>query len=761
MRQARYTSIALTAGLLALPLAACGGGGGGGGGSIITPTPPAPPPPTPPTPPPTQPPPLPPQSAREYTLNWGVADTKVYSAWQAGATGQGVTVAVIDSGIDMDHPDLAANISPRSTDVVIGRNSPEGPDRHGTRVAGFIAAPFNSRGTVGVAFNASIMSIRAEVSDCTDPEDDVCFKSSDLVRAIDYAVANGARIVNMSLGGEGPLGAAFEAALKRGVDAGVIFAIASGNEEGTSPEWPGRYASDPRFAGAIIVVGAHGPDGAMATFSNRAGVSQNVYISAPGSEVVGDCEDSCWRMGGTSFASPVVAGAMALLKEAFPNLTGREIVEILLRTAADAGDTGTDIVWGRGKLDIAAAFRPVGATSTPSATSATPVGLGTPPGAYVGGPFGDALGRTTGLATIAYDEYERLFKVNVADAYRTAPRQSFQSETVRPMVQSTVTTLGPVGTYLSLAASVPAPEPEPILARNTLYNAPWTGTEERREALFEVSTGAMSFSAWQGEGGARSPFRTRAGDGFAALAQSDHAVRGVMSFDAGDQGLFIVSADSGSGDRRTPLQPIQREAASYARMGVDWRTAQGGLAFSLGSVDEKMGPLGTYMPLNSDLALPSQTKFTALGGDIRLNERLTLTGEVGLGRTEIDGRFLTLADKAISSSWNFGLQASCKGWWSGCSALMWEISQPLRIESGTFEATLADVPLDYFDPVTFSRRRFSATPTGREIDMSVRSLHALPDGSSLQLHATAIRDEQHRRDAKPGYAFMAVWQRNF
>jgi len=207
-----------------------------------------------------------------------------------------------------------------------------------------------------------------------------------------------------------------------------------------------------------------------------------------------------------------------------------------------------------------------------------------------------------------------------------------------------------------------------------------------------------------------------------------------------------------------PLQPIQREAAAYARMGIDWRTAQGGLAFSLGSVDEKMGPLGTYMPLNSDLALPSQTKFTALGGDIRLNERLTLTGEVGLGRTEIDGRFLTLADKAISSSWNFGLQASCKGWWSGCSTLMWEISQPLRIESGTFEATLADVPLDYFDPVTFSRRRFSATPSGREIDMSVRSLHALPDGSSLQLQATAIRDEQHRRDAKPGYAFMAVWQ---
>nr|WP_292052459.1 S8 family peptidase [Brevundimonas sp. UBA5866] len=715
-----------------------------------------------PPPPPPPPPPIPGSSAGEYTRNWGVAGSNVYAAWQAGATGRGVTVAVVDSGIDMDHPDLSANISPLSTDVVVGRNSPEGPDRHGTRVASFIASPFNGRGTVGVAFNASIMSIRADVSDCAKEDQEFCFRSADLVRSIDYAIANGAKIVNMSLGGEGQLGSAFEAALKRGVDAGIIFAIAAGNEAGDNPEWPGRYASDPRFAGSIIVVGAHGQNGAMASFSNKAGVSQNVYISAPGSDVIGDCDDtSCWRLGGTSFASPVVAGAMALLKEAFPNLTGREIVEIILRTASDAGDTGTDTTWGRGKLDIAAAFRPIGQTSTPSATGATAIGLGTTPGTWLGGPFGDAMQRTGSMATIAYDEYERLFKVNAADVYRSAPRRSYQPETPRPMAQSTVAALGPAGTYLSLAAAVPMPEPEPVIQRYDLYSAPWMGTEDRREALFEVSTSNLSFAAWQGEGGARSPFRTRAGDGFASLAQVDHAVRGVMSFNTGDNSHIILSADSGSGDRRLPLQSLERDAATYGRMGLDWRFANGGLAFSLGQVEEKMGPLGTYMPMSSDLALPSSTRFTALGGDVRLSERLTLTGEVGMGRTDIDGRFLSLSQAAVSSSWNLGLQASCKGWWTGCSTLTWEISQPLRVESGTFEATLADIPLDYFDPVTFSRRRFSAAPSGRQIDMSMRSLHELPGGSVLQLEATAIRDEQHRRDAKPGYALMALWRRGF
>src|SRR5690606_41596600 len=200
-----------------------------------------------------------------------------------------------------------------STDIVAGRNEREGEDRHGTRVASVIAAPFNNYGTVGVAFNSTILSVRADVSDCTDPDDTVCFKSSDLARALDYAVQNGARVINLSLGGESTLGAQFEAALLRAINAGVVFAIASGNEEGANPEWPGRYASDPRFAGAIIVTGAHDQAQQTAAFSNRAGVSQNAFLSAPGGDVIVDCEDGgCWRGNGPACAPPAAAGAVRL-----------------------------------------------------------------------------------------------------------------------------------------------------------------------------------------------------------------------------------------------------------------------------------------------------------------------------------------------------------------------------------------------------------------------------------------------------------------
>lgn len=671
-----------------------------------------------------------------------------------------MTVAVVDSGIKLNHQDLGVNISPLSTDIVPGRNRPEGADDHGTSVASIIAAPFNNYGTVGVAFNATIMSIRADVSDCTDPDDKICFRSSDLTRSLDYAVQNGARIINLSLGGEGRLGSQFEAALQRAVNAGVVFAVAAGNEAGVNPEWPGRYASDPRFAGSIIVVGAHDRARQLGDFSNRAGVSQGAYLTAPGVEVVFNCEgDQCWKGGGTSFASPAVAGALALLLEAFPNLTGREAVDILLRTGADLGDAGTDIIFGRGALDIVRAFQPVGATASPMAAGQS-VNIAVEPGVHVGGPFGDALSRTGALGTIAYDEYERLFRVDLGAAYGPAPRRSYQPSNPTPMQQSQVTLDTPGGTRLSLAAATPVATPEPVAARYSPYDAPWLGDETRGEALFDVQAGRLSFAAWQGQGGARSPFRSGSGDGFVALSQADHALRGALNF-----GALTFSAESGSGDRRAPLRPVERDASTYARAGLDWRAENGGLSFSLGALDERMGPLGAYLPTQSDFALPSRTRFAAVGADVDLGRGFTLSGEAGFGRTELEGRFLHLSAPALSSTWRASLQSACPTWSFakalGCRSLTWEISQPLRIEDGTFSAYLADAPLDYFDPVTFSERRFSAAPSGRQIDFSVRSLHALPGGSWLQLEAVASREEQHRAGAPTGYALLGSWRRGF
>src|SRR5690606_34564903 len=265
---------------------------------------------------------------------------------------------------------------------------------------------------------------------------------------------------------------------------------------------------------------------------------------------------------------------------AFPNLTGREAVDILLRTGREAGDPGTDIVYGRGLLDIARAFQPVGATSAPMANGAA-VNIALEPGAHVGGPFGDALGRTGALSTIAYDEYERLFRVDLSAAYGPAPRRSYQPRNPTPMQQSQVTLDAPGGTRRSPDLATPVAVPEPVVARYTPFDAPWLGDETRSEALFDVQAGRLSLTAWQGQGGASSPFRSGSGDGFVALTQADHALRGAMKF-----GALTFSAESGSGDRRAPLRPVEHDASTYARAGLDWRFAsgeqdRGGLSFNL------------------------------------------------------------------------------------------------------------------------------------------------------------------------------------
>ncbi|MFN3352871.1 MAG: S8 family peptidase [Brevundimonas sp.] len=686
-----------------------------------------------------------------------MANTRAISAWNAGATGAGITVAVVDTGIDFDQPDLDANISPLSTDVVPGRNQPQGDDRHGTRVAGVIASEFNGFGTIGVAYDSTIMSIRADISDCDDPDDTACFSSQDLTRAIDYAVANGAKVINLSLGGDSPLGFGFESALLRAVQAGVVIAAASGNDGDPNPSWPGRYASDPRFLGGVIVVGSHDANDVISDFTSRAGVSAANFISAPGDEVITDCDSTgCWRISGTSFASPHVAGALALLLQAFPNLTGREAVDILLRSARDAGEPGTDSTYGRGLLDIARAFQPIGATSTPQ-SSGRAVSVLPEPGAHLGGAFGGAIGGADGLTTIAYDEYERLFTVNLGSVYRTAPRRSFQPETPEPSRTATVSGVAPFGARLSLTATAPAPVEAPSFPRDTPFSARWLGAEPRSDALAVIEAGRLAFAAWRGEGGARAPFRSGAGDGFTALAQANHALRGGM-----DLGRLTLTAEPGGGDRASPFRRPEEDAATYSRFGAAFRMDEGlTLNLSGGRLDERLGPLGSYFPARSDLALPSTTGFAAAGVSLDLSEGFSLDGEFGASRTEIREGLLRLSDPAVGSTWRVGLNGPCWAGLFGCSGLRLELHQPLRIERGTFEVELADVPLEYFDPTTFSVRRLSAAPDGRELNLSLITTHRTGADSALQLQAMVIRDEGHRRSAEPAFALLGSWRRGF
>ncbi|MBD1830444.1 S8 family serine peptidase [Microcoleus vaginatus GB1-A2] len=291
----------------------------------------------------------------------------VAPAWKAGYTGKGVVVAVLDSGVDLGHPDLQSNIwrNPKEIpgngidddrngvrddvngwDFVDGDANPS-PDLrdsrgfHGTEVAGIIGAkrngidinlPNNTLEMNGVAYDAQIMPIRVG---------DLTVSNANLVDGILYAVNNGANVINMSLGGLKFLAPNVRKALEYAKQRGVFVVMAAGNDRDklnpSEPSFPAFYA----FDNLGIAVGAvTTPGKQVTTFSNPAGSIPINFVVAPGHEGLSTVPGGYNpKFGGTSMAAPYVAGVVALMVQANPNLTPDQILAILTKTAKPEGIT--------------------------------------------------------------------------------------------------------------------------------------------------------------------------------------------------------------------------------------------------------------------------------------------------------------------------------------------------------------------------------------------------------------------------------------
>ena len=423
-------------GLLALLVAGCGAGGGT---VAPIPAPPAPAPAPAPTPAPTPTPTPTPGPTNfdtaEYRRSDGPEQHGAITAWQAGASGAGVTVGVIDSGFDQDSPELAGRFHPLSTDVTgSGRGYDEvDSDGHGTNVVQFLLGARNDRATMGMAWGATLLALRADrPGSCTttgSADESGCrFEDRYIAAGVDRAMTAGARVINISLGGSSP-SLVLREAVARATAAGVIVVVSAGNEgkstaAGDDPDNPDPLAQGLQSVGngLVIIAGSHNEAGAFSAFSNRAGDFAASFLSALGERVCCDFENGDFRrevrddgtfvflLNGTSFAAPQVAGAAALLADAFPNLTGRQIVNLLLESARDAGAAGADPIYGRGILDIARAFAPRGATSL--AGTAVPVDLAAGIGT-LSGAMGDAAGRV-GADAVLVDGYGRAYRADLS-----------------------------------------------------------------------------------------------------------------------------------------------------------------------------------------------------------------------------------------------------------------------------------------------------------------------------------------------------------
>ncbi len=689
---------------------------------------------------------MPSPSSAEYQLGGYLQAIQASAAYNQGASGQGILVADIDSGANPNRPDLAGAISPLSTDIIAGRNQPVGPDPHADEVSSVLGARFNNFGTLGVAYNSTILSVRAD----TGPKN--TFDDNDIANGIEYAIANHARIINLSLGGTTPSSPAFQQALADAVAAGVAVAISAGNDSGVNPDFPAAYASDPRYIGLVIAAGAVDQTGKLASFSNQAGTAANEFLVAPGVGLTTDCDNTtCTIVSGTSFAAPQVAGALALLLQAFPNLTAAQAVSILLNSAQNVGSSAT---YGRGLLDLAAAFQPMGQMSVPTSTGAmivvnnpnVPGGAGLQT-AMTGGAFGDAISRSQGLQTIGYDSYHRLFKVNLAGAIRPTPVQGLiQAEPAIRGVETDATS--PLGASFSFASGgAIAPQLGLPVDRTFQQEA------DPAYARVAASAGPLTLMAWSGQGGVQ-PDLGEPRDAFQTVASPDQVEAARVAL-----GRVSLSDEVGTSTRLPPFASIQQTGSSYVRVAADLQGPGYAARIAVGDLNEPFGPLGSA--LTGVFASPAKTRFMTVGGARTLGSA-TFYGEASLGRTAFSSTLLRTSS-ALDSSWRIGFTDAgpCVGFWRLCSNVGLELDQPLRFESGDAVAVLAQVPANYFDPWTFTERRIGLAPSGRELDLRLFADRSLGAYGSVKLEATAASQEGNIAGAPPGLGFLASWRVGF
>lgn len=281
--------------------------------------------------------------ALSETIDWGLRLLNIPPLWKK-TQGEGIKVAILDTGIALDHPDLKPAVL-EARDFTRSPAGPEDRQGHGTHVSGIVAARRNARGIVGLAPMSKL--IVAKVLD-----DGGTGTSQAIVAGIDWAVAAGADILSLSLGSPVPDEAIHEALLFA-IRQGCFVVTAAGNE-GPELDTVGYPAGYPE----MIAVGSMDRRRRISGFSSR---GRQVDVVAPGDEIT-----SCYppkgfaTLSGTSMATPFVSGVIALMLAKHRQQGGktpvrnqRELVEHLCKTSADAGPKGVDPGYGCGILDPA------------------------------------------------------------------------------------------------------------------------------------------------------------------------------------------------------------------------------------------------------------------------------------------------------------------------------------------------------------------------------------------------------------------------
>jgi hypothetical protein len=600
------------------------------------------------------------------------------------------------------------------------RNQIDAQDGHGTLVAGVLGARKDNSRLHGVAFNSSLLVLRSDTPDSCAADDGCKFSTTVLAQAIDYAVANGAQVINMSLGGDNSLTPTLRAAMDRATAAGIVIVAAAGNADtdetpAPNPTSPGSYAAETSSRGLAIAVGAVEADNSIAAFSNRAGTAQNFFLVAPGGSQPGGgilttgiddpatpVSEAYVLAAGTSVATPSVAGSVALLLQGFPSLTPQQAVDILLVTATDLGDPGVDPIYGRGLVNLQRAFQPVGtatvsfgpagdAATSPASTDAAPLALTMAPAS---GAFGDWAEHSAVFEGLMFrDSFDRPFTADIAP-----PRPSSMAlERFETLAEGNRRRGGWVATPRGAAFLRWDDEPQ---VRSNFGTDP-NGTDYEWGATMRFGDAELGFANESAAPGA-----VTAPVGLLSLADQIGAAASLAQSDrwahaAYDVGAWRLSA-------RASLDSQALSAMSVARHFGDHL-----VAFETGAVREEESAMGGLLAARLGGDDRARSQFSALewSGPVGFGWRGRARGEIL--RTDLrDAYGLDIIDKPWASAWTLGVERAL----APDLTLGFALSQSLRAEAGRVALNVPVAGLADGDTV-YELREAALTPSGREIGL--------------------------------------------
>jgi hypothetical protein len=703
----------------ALLIAGCGGGGGGARPEPIRPPDPVPPGPVPaptPTPAPTPSPGPTGFNTLEYRRS-PAGEVNAIAAYEAGATGRGVKIGIIDSGLNPSLPEFAGRIDPASQNIR-GGGPVSASDLHGTAVTAVAAATRNDALIHGVAFDATIVALNsADPSDC--PNGRCLHNDNDIARGVDIARTAGARVINISLGGSAP-SSELVSALQRATSAGIVVVYSAGNDGEADPD-PLPLQSIRQVPSRLIVIaGAYGTAaGDIASFSNQAGTGATQFLLAPGDNIESfDETGRSFRFDGTSFSAPVISGAVALIASAFPNMSGQQIVDLLYRTATDLGQPGVDSIYGNGLINLPAAFRPQGQASL--AGTATPVPIGED--SIASAAMGDAkVGGS--LGAIILDGYSRAFAVDFAARMNRAAQERPLAQALHGVQRTAGLSAGPASVMLTISRDTVG-QPQVGLAQTGLSR------DDARQArataghaLAQLSpTTKLAFGF--AESGRALQQRLQGAEGRAFLVAQDPLTRSGFHARSGTSiGVrhnlgalaLTVTQESGEVSDLRALRPFNLPNYEMAAITADRRF--GSLSLSLGAsrLAEEETVLGGRFGA-AFASRGSKSWFADASVGLELGDGWSAAASYRRGWTAL-ATSGALVDRGRLGSEAWSVDLGRNSAFRDGDRLSFRAMQPLRVVSGGFDLTLP-TSYSYADgSVGYEGRFLSLSPTGRELDL--------------------------------------------